>query len=70
MKSAFWAKKNIDKFSQIEAELNDQIKSIQAELDSIGTIRKDRAFEDEVTVEEEDLIQRRVMLQKLLVDIL
>lgn len=66
-------KENRSKRLKIEAELHTEdddqgFKQVIAELrtqsDEIETIRKERVFEDEITLEEMDIIQRRVYLQQ------
>ncbi|KAJ2853045.1 hypothetical protein GGI22_005026 [Coemansia erecta] len=51
-------------FVQLDRETSDHVKSLIKQSDAIRRVRKDRIFEDEVTEEEQSIIQQRVALQQ------
>ncbi|KAJ1648063.1 hypothetical protein J3B02_003893 [Coemansia erecta] len=51
-------------FVQLDRETSDHVKSLIEQSDAIKRVRKERIFEDEVTEEEQSIIQQRVALQQ------
>ncbi|KAJ2761355.1 hypothetical protein H4S06_001248 [Coemansia sp. BCRC 34490] len=51
-------------FVQLDQETSDHVKSLIQQSDAIKRVRKERIFEDEVTEEEQAIIQQRVALQQ------
>ncbi|KAJ1664603.1 hypothetical protein IW140_003995 [Coemansia sp. RSA 1813] len=51
-------------FVQLDRETSDHVKSLIQQSDAIRRVRKERIFEDEVTEEEQSIIQQRVALQQ------
>ncbi|KAJ2550822.1 hypothetical protein EV175_003925 [Coemansia sp. RSA 1933] len=51
-------------FVQLDRESSDHVKALIQQSDAIKRVRKERIFEDEVTEEEQSIIQQRVALQQ------
>ncbi|KAI9506741.1 hypothetical protein BX070DRAFT_218463 [Coemansia spiralis] len=51
-------------FVQLDRETSDHVKALIQQSDAIKRVRKERIFEDEVTEEEQAIIQQRVALQQ------
>ncbi|KAJ2824383.1 hypothetical protein IWW50_003354 [Coemansia erecta] len=51
-------------FVQLDRETSDHVKSLIQQSDAIKRVRKERIFEDDVTEEEQTIIQQRVALQQ------